>query len=173
MDRRSNKISGWVDFPVNDSAWRSSGEGGMVVKLVVCDNRPFDDQFGICCGASVTDVLSESLVGDDKRQKPVHSQKYESVEDVKAEHDARNAWMAYHFPRENDNSVEGIERYLSREYMAAVVIGSTGWSGWSEEAGEYWQCAFDDLTDDGKALYRQVEKLYSGCELHLLTYLDT
>jgi len=72
MQRRSNAVSGWVSFPANDPAWKNTNEGGMVVKLVVCDNREFDDQFGMCCGASVTDIMSESFVGDDRRPKPCH-----------------------------------------------------------------------------------------------------
>jgi len=71
MQRRSNAVSGWVSFPANDPAWKNTNEGGMVVKLVVCDNREFDEQFGMCCGASVTDIMGESFVGDDRRPKPV------------------------------------------------------------------------------------------------------
>jgi len=57
--------------------------------------------------------------------------------------------------------------------LAALVLGTTGWSGWHEADGRYWECRFDDLSAEGKALYRQIEALYPGCELHLLTFLDT
>lgn len=50
MRRRTSAVSGWVNFPIEDPAWKCSKEGGMVVKLVVCDTREFDDQFGVCCG---------------------------------------------------------------------------------------------------------------------------
>lgn len=53
MQRRSNATSGWVRFPVDDPAWKSSGEGGMLVKLVVCDNREFGEQFGVCLASVV------------------------------------------------------------------------------------------------------------------------
>lgn len=173
MQRRSSAVSGWVNFPVSDLAWKSTQEGGMVVKLVVCDNREFDDQFGMCCGASVTDLMGESFVGDDRRPKPLPPENYDSIEAVQAEQDAFNAWRAYHFPRTDDSTVEGVERYLSRDYLAAMVLGTTGWSGWHETEDKYWECRFDDLTDEGKALYRQIEALYPGCDLHLLTFLDT
>lgn len=173
MQRRSTAVSGWVNFPVNNPAWQNSMEGGMVVKLVVCDNREFEDQFGVCAGASVTDVLSESFVGDDRRPKPAPAERYDSIDAVQAEQAAFQAWEAYHFPRTEDGAASGIERYLSRDYLAALVLGTTGWSGWNEAEGRLWECRFDDLTAEGQALYRQLENLYVGCELHLLTFLDT
>lgn len=173
MERRSNVVTGWVNFPVNDVAWRNSKEGGMVVKLVVCDNRDFDDQFAVCCGAHVTDMLAESFVGDDRRPQPAQRTHYDTVEDVMAEQHAFANWEAYHFPRLHDDAAEGAERYQSRDYLAALVLGTTGWSGWDDAKSEAWVCRFDDLTEKGKALYRQLEALYPGCELHLLTFLDT
>ncbi len=173
MQRRSTAVSGWVEFPVNDPAWKNSNEGGMLVKLVVCDNRAAADQFGLCCGASVTDLLSESFVGDDRRPKPVPLENYDSIEAVAAEQVARCAWESHHFPRSGDPAAGGVERYLSRGYLAALVLGTTGWSGYHEGDGRYWECRFDDLSDQGKALYRQLEALYPGCDLHLLTFLDT
>lgn len=144
----------------------------MLVKLVVCDNREFDDQFGVCCGAHVFDVLEESFVGDDKLPKPVPAQDYDSVESVVAEQQAFARWEERHFPRVNDK-VDGVEREMSRPYLAVLVIGTTGWSGWSEAKGQYWACTFNDLNEEGQALYNQVQKLYPGCDLHLLTFLDT
>lgn len=173
MQRRSNVVSGWVNFPVGEPGWKNTNEGGMVVKLVVCDNREFDAQFGVCCGASVTDILSEVFVGDDCRPKPLPLESYDSVEAVQAEQNAIRAWESYHFPRIGDDAAEGVSQYLSRDYLAALVIGTTGWSGWHEAEGRGWQCQFDDLTIEGKQLYRQLEALYPGCVLHLLTFLDT
>lgn len=173
MQRRSSAVSGYVRFPVDDPAWRNSMEGGMVVKLVVCDIRAFDDQFALCSGASVTDVLSESFVGDDRRPCQQPPQNYDSIEAVHAEQHAVAQWESYHFPNLADDAVQGVERYVSRGYLAVLVLGTTGWSGWSEAEGRCWQCRFTDLTDEGKALYRQIEALYAGCELHLLTFLDT
>jgi hypothetical protein len=57
--------------------------------------------------------------------------------------------------------------------LAVIILGSTDWSGWNESKGRYWTCKFDDLTEEGKALYKQIEALYPRCELHLLTFLDT
>lgn len=173
MKRRSKEISGWVNFPVNNTEWMETHEGGMLVKLVVCDNRDFDNQFGVCCGASVIDVLSECLVGDDRRPKQKVFVDDESIEPWQAQADANCKWEAYHFPHSNDDSVDGADKYLSRGYLTVVVLGTTGWSGFNETIGEYWKCSFDDLTEDGKQLYKQFEKLYPGCELHLLTFLDT
>lgn len=173
MQRRSTAVSGYVNFPVTDPAWRNSKEGGMVVKLVVCDDRDFDAQFGMCCGAQVYDVLGESLLSDDRRPYPAARAEYPSVEDVAAEQKEIADWMAYHFPHAADDQEAGTGRYLSRPYLAALVMGTTGWSGFHTTEDRSWQCTFADLTPEGQALYRMLEQLYPGCELHLLTYLDT
>jgi hypothetical protein len=173
MKRRSTHVSGWVNFPVDDPSWKNTNEGGMVVKLVVCDNREFDKRFSVCCGGEITDLMTESLVGDDRRPQPVHAENYGSAEAILEERKAIEAWNEYHFPRMYDTNADGVDRYLSRGYLAAIVMGTTGWSGWNESEGRYWQCGFDDLSYSGKVLYRKIEKLYPGCELHLLTFLDT
>lgn len=53
--------------------------------------------------------------------------------------------------------------------LCVMTLGSTGWSD-----GE-WICRYEDLTQEGKALYDLVRKLYDkpGCQLILQTYLDT
>lgn len=174
MKRRSTEVSGCVNFPVNEPAWSNSNEGGMVVKLVVTDDRDFDVQWGKCCGAATYDVLTEVLLGDDKRPPPGKKGSYETTADLLNEQTAFGEWESYHFPHLHAVDKDlGSDRYLSREYLATLVLGSTGWSGWSEETKDYWTCTFEDLTEEGKAAYRQLESLYPGCELHLLTYLDT
>lgn len=164
MERRSNAMSGYVKFPVDDPIWKNTNEGGMVVKLAVCDNRDIENQFGVCSGAFVADVMNESFIGDDK---------YSLPECCELDRKAQMDMEVYHFPLFNDPDSKGLERYLSRPYLAILIMASTGWSGWHKVKDRYWQCQFDDLTDEGKALYRQIESLYQGCDLHLLTFLDT
>jgi hypothetical protein len=168
MQRRTNAVSGWVNFPVNDPTWTSTNEGGMVVKLVVYGNEEFYDKFVMCCGAQVYDIGSEVLVGDDKPTN-VKTSCTNSLEDED------KGWISNHYPHlfEDDIESSSIDKYTSRDYLAAIVLGTTGWSGAKTSGYEYWKCTFDDLTVQGKALYKQIEMLYPGAEIHLLTYLDT
>lgn len=175
MQRRSDQMAGCVAFPVTDPNWPTSGEGGMVVKLVVLSDVEFDDPANpaVCAGAQVFDVLTEVLVGDDKRPQPECPSTYEAPEAVTAEMDIRNEWESFHYPALHDVGAKGVETALSRDYLASIVMGSTGWSGHNAEAGEYWTCTFEDLTEAGKALYRQMAAIYPSASLHLLTFLDT
>ncbi len=170
MQRRSTAMSGCVNFPINNPAWKSTGEGGMVVKLVVCDDREFDSQFGVCSGAYVIDMLCESFIGDDRRPYPVAPAIAGSLEALDAQQQAERDWVAHHFP--NLDGPDEPNRYLSRPYLATLVLGTTGWSG-SDADHNYWQCRFEDLSAAGQILYQQIEALYPGCTLHLLTFLDT
>lgn len=151
----------------------------MFVKLVVVDERDYDQSdWTICCGAGVTDVLNESWVGDDQAEQaklelPAAKTAQEHLS-LMQEHDrAHRSWLERLFPRAADSSEQSLERYLSRSLLASVVLGNTGWSGYDHEAQQYWHCRFDDLTPQGKALYAQLQQLYPGCRLHLLTFLDT
>lgn len=157
--RRSNEKNGWVNFPVDSPLWKNTQEGGMFVKLVACEkledkNNQLNNQWGICCGVSVVDILREVFVGDDR------SHASSEIDAVAGEE--------YHYPWINDPD----QSYSSRDYLAAIIMGSTGWSGCSDMY-QYWKCTYDDLTEEGKQLYNTIEKLYPNCDLHLLTFLDT
>lgn len=149
--RRSKQVCGFVDFPIDDPAYKNSGEGGMFVRLVVDD--PDNDPWVVCCGGYCSFDYDENYTGDDR----------ESTE-------------SYHFPSLNDpeSSWEDRNHYRSVAYLCVVNLGSTGWSGWNEEKGEYFLCRYENLTAEGKELYNMIKKLYEGKgTLYLQTWLDT
>lgn len=180
MNRRSNAIRGCVRFPVDDPNWINSREGGMVVKLVALEppEVPEGRQFGVCCGAYVVDQLSEELVGDDRRPFPADpdevasTTKHGFLAALKAYEEAVAQWKRYHFPNLGDYR-EPWREFVSAPYLASLVLGSTGWSGTHVQTREPWRCSLEDLTDEGRALYAQLQALYPSAELHLLTFLDT
>lgn len=180
MQRKKLVKVGYVNFPFDHPEYKNSGEGGMVVKLVVCGKKPLDGaygeswSYGVCCGAGVTEVMAENLVGDDKRPSPKEPlgkpRTYRQI--VKSQKDWEK-WTEYHFPGLFDNEpAREYRRNLSVGYAAVILMGSTGWSGYSDKNGS-WVCKYSDLTADGKKLYNMVKKMYPKQELHLLTYLDT
>ena len=178
MNRRSTEKNGWVNFPVDHPDWKNTKEGGMFVKLVVCDDRDFDDQFGVCCGVNVWDRVTEQLIADDQRPMPEYTlglEHYASEEEFiqafEEEVRKKREWEEYHFPYINEKNSSDLS-YTSRPYLASIVMGSTGWSGYSDGVG-LWHCTYNDLTEEGKTLYNTLQKLYDGCTIHLLTFLDT
>lgn len=177
LKRRELVSEGYVVFPFNDNTFRHTGEGGLCVKLVVLDelsDRP-DDSLAVCCGASVFDVLQEGLVGDDLRPIPAESSIAETAspaeieQSLSADASRHRNWVQFHFPRYGSDDADA---HLSRNYRASIVLGTTGWSGYSDEKG-YWHATYNDLTAEGKSLYRLMEQLNPGCAIHLLTFLDT
>lgn len=175
--RRTSAMAGCVRFPVEDPRFRSTREGGMFVKLVVVDDRDYQkSDWNICCGALVQDSLTESFIGDDQAPTPrldidPTAPPETLLAAMKAHDTAHREWEARHYPNLRDD--DDARRENSRPYVAAMLLGITGWSGFDEEAERYWQCSFDDLTLEGQALYRSLQALYPGCVLHLLTFLDT
>lgn len=162
MNRRTKKMRGYVNFPVNDPKWKFTSEGGMFVRVVVeelglqislrekiipKDNS--DNDFMQCCGGKCIVLYDESFIGTDKEE-------------------------IYHFPRLNRQSKSNDPyKYTSIPYLAALTIGSTGWSGWDEAAGEYWRCTEKNLTTKGRELLKNLRNLYKGCKIHIQTWLDT
>lgn len=164
-----------MNFPFASLDFPKSGNGGLCVKLVVID--AIDDAgntLAMCCGASVFDFRQEPLVGDDQRPVPADViPEVFPLEDAQhfMEEDERlqTEWIRFHYPR---YGTEDPESEWSRHYRASVILGTTGWTGYSPEKGN-WFATLEDLTDDGKALYRLMEKLNPGCPVHILTFLDT
>ena len=178
MNRRSTHTNGWVNFPVDHPEWQNTNEGGMFVKLVVCDNRNFDNRFGICCGVNVWDQITEQLIADDRRPMPEDCfglEHYANEEEFVRAYDdevrKKREWEEYHFPYINEKHPTD-RSYTSRPYLASIVMGSTGWSGYRDGVG-LWHCGYNDLTEEGRALYDNIARLYPSCNLHLLTFLDT
>lgn len=175
MNRRTDKISGWVDFPVNDTTWTSTREGGMSVMLVVIDDRnPMPDinidntpEWEQCLCNNAYVILDESFIQDDHYNPIPRRTTADNLEKEMKDKDLRTE---IHFP--NCNDPRSRDQYLSVPYLFAAIIGTTGWSG-ADKDGNLWHCIFDDLTDEGQALYQMVQNLYTGCELYLLTFLDT
>ena len=179
--RRTLATFGAVNFPFDDPRYRSSKEGGMFVKLVVVDDREYDESdWTICVGASVLDHKQASLVGDDQAACPVLGPSFsaetpeQALNSLDQHNEAAKAWESRHFPMLHSEGVnEPLAQFMTRPYLASLVLGNTGWSGLSEDTTEYWVCRYENLTDQGKAVYDQLKALYPGCQLHLLTFLDT
>lgn len=169
---------GFVKFPRKDS----TGEGGVFVRLVVIDtegDRHYMRKWVPCCGGYVQFTMDETFLGDDLVDAEVDKLGPTPKWDPKTD----KGWGAYkrfsakvdklyakteakYFPNIHSPDPECEYRYLSDGFLAVMTIGATGWSG-------HWRCTFKDLTADGKRLYRTFQKLYPGCEIRLLTFLDT
>ena len=171
---------GLVNFPTDSPDFKDSGEGGLYVKLVITVDQDYSgsSQFMCCVDGGGTYTLYDNVfVGDDFNH-PVESgpeREIQTIDDILA--DKGPVAQQFHFPNfhKKDDEVEfWLKKYLSMEYMAVVMMGSTSWSGWSEEVGHYWRATYADLTDDGKALYDSLRGLYGPNAVPFLqTWLDT
>ncbi len=67
-----------------------------------------------------------------------------------------------------------INRFLSIGMYGAIVIATTGWSGWDEERNEYWRCKEEDLSERGKVFLSIIRENYGGlAKVVIVTGLDT
>jgi hypothetical protein len=63
------------------------------------------------------------------------------------------------------------DEYVPMPIDAGLLIGSTGLSLWNDFKGEYFHATFSSLTNEGKALYTQLKKMYG--KVDIVTLLDT
>lgn len=176
MQRGQPVAEGFVIFPMGSAAYPVGGGRGTFVKLVVLDEVVGqEDTLAMCTGVSVFDFLQEILTGDDKRPPPDDAiipdgaGPEETMRHLDDDQRAFHHWMRFHYPLYGTGE-ELVQ--VSRAYRASIVMGSSGWSGYNENTGN-WCATFDDLTPEGQALYRMMEALNPGCPIHLLTFLDT
>lgn len=182
--------SGYVDFPLNDPKYFDTGEGGIYVVLVVIDNG----EWSVCC-AQTPDIriFFDSFAGDDLGPRPDVFRGLSKIEwdklspaDFERERKADNKYIRKYFPNyhvedDNEKIAESAEstvsdEFVSKGFLLALLIGSTNWCGYHKKgrlSGNAWRCKYETLTSDGKKLYDQLRKLYSGCEIRLLTFIDT
>ena len=180
--RRSTQVKGFVNFPVH---LPNGNEGGMFVRLVVvppevdfptiegdaedteAEVEYYKQKPVVCCGGVVHFHYDECFVATDEADcVPWWEQ---TVEQTVAGAYERDKVELRHFPNLEDEHYKdsySAERYLSTSYLAVVLMGSTGWNG-------RFRCTYVDLTDEGKALYDSMEKLYPNSQLVLQTWLDT
>jgi hypothetical protein len=167
--RRSKEVRGFVDFPINDPLYKNSGEGGMFVRLVIAENDE-NRYWGVCCGGTQSFLYDEVLLGDDVIRDLDVS---ESVVSFSEGFPSEN----FHFPNLRNVFSEPpgkLDPYLSIPYLSTITLGTTGWSGWNEDKGEYFRCRYENLTAEGKGLYDLIKELYEGeGTLYLQTWLDT
>jgi hypothetical protein len=175
MSRRTKKIVGMVNFPVDLEEYKCSNEGGMFVELWVVEQEFME--CGACCGyGNITSHYAESLVGTE--QKPNHdnySQMNEEELSKVFENDIGQRFFLEEelFPFMHSNEKENVERYQSFPLLACITMGSTGWSGYGGQHQDYWRCQYKDLNESGKLVYDTLEKQYPKAELLLVTWLDT
>lgn len=57
--------------------------------------------------------------------------------------------------------------------VSSYMIGNVNWSGLDPDTDLVWKCAYDDLTEDGKAFYTETQLRFLGYQLVLLTGICT
>jgi hypothetical protein len=163
----SPDAQGCVNFPVDDPRYTNSSQGGMLVRLVVME--PGESRWARCAGGDNYFDMDIEFHRDDRRMYP--ELRYESEAALRASVEARNGYDTFHFPRITHQYHE--EQFRSAPYLAVLTIGSTRWCGYDVTTNEPWHCTYNDLTAQGKAIYDALAGLYQGCELYLLTFVDT
>ena len=136
-------------------------EGGTFVRLVVI---PEDEDLPVCCGGFCNILKDEVLLGDDSED-AFDVEKFIEIGDEKFPMVYR--YDVRHFPKQEKEYPTNIVESISVNYLAVILLGSTGWNN------SDWICTYQDLTDTGKLLYADIQKLYPHSKLYLQTWLDT
>lgn len=157
-----------VNFP-NDGDWEDSGEGGLYVLLVVPEPDDWDD--GCHRDVSIVMTSPDVVVTPEARdfwdsvdhRSSGFSKSIEASKIFKEmKRDDLNRWAMFTTSPED----------YSRSVVAAMVVGSTPCSLYSDRDGHYFDAAYEDLKPEGKALFDGLRAAYA-IEPVLITFLDT
>jgi hypothetical protein len=133
------------------------------------------EKFMRCCGGWNRFIYDETFIGDDVHPTRTYNEIGNEVDPA----------TDFHFPFLKKRHLDyrprakaagpkmEAENFISTDYLAVLTIGSTGWSGFNKNKGEYFICKYDDLTEQGKSLYDSIKKLYPQGTIYLQTWLDT
>lgn len=197
MKRKSHAQEGLVDFPTDRI--ESSGEGGMSVYIIAEGEGPrlcFDQRIHLIRQEPLVGDYPEYKPDHQKvnrlaernlnewiqdvlhrgRVEPVHIRRRARTGETGPgiEHFRRQAknhlWHAHYFP--GWESLDGDLEFdiVSPDYMAAIQIATTGWSGYEDG---YWRCTYEDLSEEGKTLWGILSRRFPIATIRLLTFLDT
>ena len=166
MERRSKDVLGMVNFPIDSQEYSSTNEGGMFVQLWCFEEDKFSDE-SVYYGSTYS-TMSESLIGTDTE---VNTDNFHEIEQGKNFMDwvqsfALEEQLFPNIKKEVDH------QYLSKELIACVTLGCTGWSGANKDH-DYWRCKYEDLNEGGKSIYNSLKSAYPKAKLVLVTWLDT
>jgi hypothetical protein len=160
MTRRDPTTSaGCVLWPVDDPAWKDSGEGGMWAALVVPALE--DEPLNVC--ASPTGTIALPLP-DVTVHDPGHIYT-----------DGQRGWSALlNQPKsaDRDREIDAAAMNAGRPVLACIVLGASGGSWWNDTVGEYFEVTAQHLNAEGARLVEAVEALFAR-PAHIVTYLDT
>lgn len=175
--KKAEFTSGCVNFPT-EGDYQNEATGGMYVQLVAIENKSekenwWEDMFVVCWGGSNTSLeYQEGIAGTDTLVDGFVPY-YIELDDVYEEMVADTAFATKtFFPNFYDKEKGKGERERSVPLLASVVLGSTG-ATWCKGDRDYFRCTYNDLTDEGKAIYDSLKKLYGDkATLHLITWID-
>ncbi len=65
---------------------------------------------------------------------------------------------------------DALAEYRPEAVPAVITLGSTSWSGWSDEKKEYFRCDYEDLAVEGKVLHKVLAVLFPHCDVVIQTW---
>lgn len=162
-----------VVFPENGGEWRDSGEGGLFVILVAL--KPENHSFN--CSVDV-----EPSITMPQPDATIHPRRgtlwldWDSTESRNWQKLESLVWQDERFAGEYElkNAVaRGINPAAQSDaVLAAIHMGSTYHSLWSEARSSYFVPGYEHLTQNGKTIFDGL-RLAFGAAPELYTFLDT
>lgn len=147
MKKPEIKQNGFINFPVNDKAYKNTQEGGLVVTLYVLDQKEFEDRWGL--------AFNDMEQWDMPKYFRFWKENYSMVWEGKEE-------LTRILPTDE-----------KRDILLMMHLASTNWSGWHKKEERIFAAEEEHLTPEGKVLFSLLEKLYPNCRLLMLTSIDT
>jgi len=176
MQIHKPQVKGLVNFPAANLTYTDSGEGGLVVKLLLT----LEPRYWQACSGAENTIMYENcltaiylvpalLIPGGFLTKPAD-------DGISTQPNVTKLFPNFSNPRPSvltESHEAFIRRYTSVPLVAAITLGSTNWAGYDHANGHYWQCTEHDLTLPGRALLHSLAAAYPAGAIYLTTWLDT
>lgn len=163
---------GVVGFPLVNDDYTVVDDGLTNVYLIVYDEKGLEN-----ISEYQTHLFLDGIfVSDDCAERPKLSKNMKDVDIDELINDqlANDNYNDYYFPNFTSDDFEHneIAKYLSIPLIASVRLGTCAMTFESKDMPRYWNCSYEELTNQGKVVYNIFKEMYSGKEIKILTFVN-
>lgn len=169
---QSNEDFGVVGFPLVDDDFSVIDDGMTNVYLIVYDEKGLEN-----ISEYQTHLFLDGVfVSDDCSERPKLEKDMTDIDidELIDDQIANDDYNDFYFPNfsSDDFEYDEIAKYLSIPLISSVRLGNCHMTFECNDEPRYWNCKYEDLTNQGKVVYNIFKEMYVGKEIRILTFVN-
>lgn len=168
----NNEDFGVVGFPIVNDDYKVIDDGMTNVYLIVYDKNGLEN-----ISEFQTHLFLDGVfVADDclERPKLEKDMKDVNIDELIDDQLANDNYNDFYFPNFSSDDFEHneIAKYLSIPLISSVRLGNCHMTFENNNEPRYWNCVYEDLSNQGKVVYNIFKEMYVDKEIRILTFVN-